>query len=40
MGLALFAPVLERVQELGVHPSQASQVLGVDLLVGFALALE
>jgi hypothetical protein len=32
MGLALFAPVLELVQELRVHSSQASQVLGVDLV--------
>ena len=36
MGLALFAPVLERVQELRVHSCQAGQVLGV-YLVGLAL---
>jgi hypothetical protein len=35
MGLRVFAPVLDGVQELGVHSSQASQVLGVDL-VGLA----
>ncbi len=38
VSLALFAPVLERVQELRVQASQASQVLGVDL-VGLLLAL-
>jgi hypothetical protein len=29
MGLALFAPMLERVQELRIHSCQASQVLGI-----------
>src|SRR5688500_19872890 len=32
MSLALLAPVLERIQELRVHSSQASQVLGIDLV--------
>jgi hypothetical protein len=32
MGLALFAPVLEWVQQLRVHSSQASQILGIDLI--------
>jgi hypothetical protein len=32
VGLALFAPVLERIQELGIHSCQASQILGVDLI--------
>jgi hypothetical protein len=36
VGLALFAPVLERIQELRINPSQAGQVLGV-YLVGLAL---
>ena len=36
MGLALFAPVLEWVQQLRIQSCQASQVLGVDL-VGLAL---
>jgi len=35
MSLALFAPVLERVQELRIEACQAGQVLGVDL-VGLA----
>jgi hypothetical protein len=35
VGLALFAPVLEWVQQLGVHSSQAGQVLGIHL-VGLA----
>ena len=38
MSLALLAPVLERVQELRVHSSQSSEVLGI-YFVGFALAL-
>jgi hypothetical protein len=38
MGLGIFAPVLERVQELRIQACQASQILGVDL-VGFTLAL-
>jgi hypothetical protein len=38
MGLALFAPMLEWVQQLRIHSSQASQILGVDL-IGLALAL-
>ena len=38
MGLRVFAPVLERVQELRIHSRQASQILGVDL-VGLSLAL-
>jgi hypothetical protein len=32
MSLALLAPVLERIQQLRVHSSQASQVLGIDLV--------
>src|SRR5215218_8962426 len=36
MSLALFSPVLERVQELRIQTRQASQVLGV-YLVGLAL---
>ena len=36
MGLALLAPVLEGVQELRVHSSQASQILSV-YLIGLAL---
>jgi hypothetical protein len=32
MSLALFAPVLEGVQELRIHSCQASQVLGVYLI--------
>jgi hypothetical protein len=32
MGLALFAPVLERVEQPGIHSSQASQVLRIDLV--------
>ena len=32
VGLALFAPVLERMEQLGVHSCQASQVPGVDLI--------
>src|SRR5215212_3741284 len=36
MGLGVFAPMFERVQELRVKTRQASQVLGVDL-VGLAL---
>jgi hypothetical protein len=35
MGLALFAPMLEWVQQLRVHSCQASQILGIDL-VGLA----
>jgi hypothetical protein len=35
MGLALFAPVLERVEQLRIETCQASQILGV-YLVGFA----
>jgi hypothetical protein len=36
MSLAVFAPVLEWVQELRIQACQASQVLGI-YLVGFAL---
>jgi len=36
MGLALFAPMLERVQELRINTRQASQVLSV-YLIGLAL---
>jgi hypothetical protein len=36
MGLALFAPVLERVQELRIETRQASEVLGV-YLIGLSL---
>jgi hypothetical protein len=32
MSLALFAPVLERIQQLRVQSCQASQVLGVYLI--------
>ena len=32
MGLALFASMLEWVQQLRVHSSQASQILGIDLI--------
>jgi hypothetical protein len=32
MSLALFAPVLEWVQQLRVHSSQTSQILGVYLI--------
>jgi hypothetical protein len=32
VGLALFAPVLERVQELRIEACQASEILGVDLI--------
>jgi hypothetical protein len=32
MGLALFAPMLERVQQLRIQTRQASQVLGVHLI--------
>jgi hypothetical protein len=32
VGLALFAPVPQRIQELGIHSCQASQILGVDLI--------
>src|SRR5688500_6641515 len=32
MGLRVFAPVLEWVRELRIQASQASQVLGVDLI--------
>jgi hypothetical protein len=32
MSLALFAPVLEWVQELRIKPCQASQILGIDLI--------
>src|SRR5215213_4857852 len=32
MSLAFFAPVLEWVQQLRVHSSQASQILGIDLI--------
>ena len=35
MGLGVFAPMLERVQELGVHSCQASQILGI-YLIGLA----
>src|ERR687890_309421 len=38
MGLRVFASMFEWVQELRVHSSQASQILGIDL-VGLALAL-
>jgi hypothetical protein len=38
MGLALLAPVLERVQELRIQTRQASQVLGV-YFICLALAL-
>jgi hypothetical protein len=36
MGLALFAPVLERIQQLRVQARQSGQVLGV-YLVGLSL---
>jgi hypothetical protein len=32
MGLALFAPMLEWVQQLRIHSCQASQILGVYLI--------
>jgi hypothetical protein len=32
MGLGVFAPMLERVQELRIQTRQASQVLGVHLI--------
>jgi len=38
MSLALFAPMLEGVEQPGIHSCQASQVLGIDL-VGLAFAL-
>jgi len=38
VGLALFASVLERIQELRIEACQTSEVLGV-YLVGLALAL-
>jgi hypothetical protein len=38
MGLGIFAPVLERIQELRVHSCQSSQILSV-YLVGLSLAL-
>jgi hypothetical protein len=36
VSLGLFAPVLERIEQLRVQTSQASQVLGIDL-VGLSL---
>ena len=36
MGLGIFAPVLERIQELRIEAGQASQVLGV-YLIGLVL---
>jgi hypothetical protein len=38
MSLGLFAPMLYGVEELRIHSSQASQILGVDL-IGLLLAL-
>jgi hypothetical protein len=38
VGLGIFAPVLERIQQLRVQARQSGQVLGVDL-VGLSLAL-
>jgi hypothetical protein len=38
MSLALFAPVLERIQELRIKTCQSSQILSV-YLVGLLLAL-
>ena len=38
VGLALFAPVLERIEQPGIHSCPASQILGIDL-IGLALAL-
>src|SRR5215208_3147458 len=32
MSLGVFAPMLERIEQPGIHSSQASQVLGVDLV--------
>ena len=32
MGLRVFASMFEWVQELRVHSSQASQILGIDLI--------
>ena len=34
MSLGVFAPVLERVEQLRIHSSQASQILSIEL-VGF-----
>jgi hypothetical protein len=38
MSLRVFAPMLEWVQQLGVHSRQASQILGI-YLIGLLLAL-
>jgi hypothetical protein len=38
MGLALFAPVLYGIEQLGIEARQAGEVLGIDL-VGLVLAL-